>query len=188
MPTAEGEEAKEEPEFKEQEKRDPRDDLFDLLSKQDVQELDAHQPQQEATKKTVEPIANINDVCLSIVLSKMSTEAQQASFKACALGDKKLLGEEMLPYFKAPFAIYGSKSYFILIREVLEEQLTKLDDGKITTDKQSNVLNLLRIYQANVECLVACRIEMKDILPETELRSIKAFQANKLEEVKLFDG
>lgn len=89
----------------------------------------SHKPQKEQKKRFVEPIANINDVCLSIVLSKMSTEAQSASFKATALGDKKLLGEEMLPYFKAPFAIYGSKSYFTLMREVLEEQLSKLDDG-----------------------------------------------------------
>jgi len=33
-----------------------------------------------------------------------------------ALGEKKLLNEEMLPYFKVPFAINCCKSYFILVR------------------------------------------------------------------------
>lgn len=54
--------------------------------------------------------------------------------------------------------------------------------------KQSNALNLLKIYQANIECLVACRIEMKEILPEDELRMLKALQVNVLEEIKLFEG
>ena len=50
-----------------------------------------------------------------------------ASSKAKALCDKKLLAEEMLPYFKAPYAIYGSKSYMILIRQALEEHYTSLN-------------------------------------------------------------
>ena len=35
----------------------------------------------------------------------MSTDAQTTLYKVKALGDKKLLAEEMLPYFKAPYAI-----------------------------------------------------------------------------------
>lgn len=105
MPAAEGEEVKAEPEFKNIEAREPRFDLFELLSKQDEKELYSYQSKPEPKQTTVEPIANLHDVCLSIVLSKMGTEAQTASFKTRALGDKKLLAEEMLPYFKGPFAI-----------------------------------------------------------------------------------
>jgi hypothetical protein len=65
----------------------------------------------------------------------MGCEAMSASFKVKSMGDKKLLNEEMLPYFKSPFAISCCKSYFILIRQALEEELAKLNDGKITTMK-----------------------------------------------------
>ena len=118
----------------------------------------------------------------------MSTDAQTASYKVKALGDKKLLAEEMLPYFKSPYAIYGSKSFLVLIRQALEEHYAKLSDGRITTLKQSNVLNLIYIYQANIECLTACRTEMKHILPESELKLIHALQGRELENTKLFEG
>lgn len=63
----------------------------------------------------------MHELTYSIILSKMSTEAQSASYKARMLGDKKLIGEEMLKYYKAPFSVYLCKSYFILLREQLEE-------------------------------------------------------------------
>ena len=87
---------------------------------------------EEEKKRKTEPIANISEITQAIILSKMSIDAQTVSFKARALGDKKLLAEEMLPYFKAPFAIYGSKSYLIQIRIALEDHFAKLNDGKIT--------------------------------------------------------
>ena len=49
------------------------------------------------------------------------------------------------------------------------------------------MLNLLRIYKANIDCLVAIRIELKHILPEAELHAIVALQQGFLEEIKLFD-
>ena len=122
-----------------------------------------------------------------MILSKMGVEALSASYKVKSMGDKKLLAEEMLPFFKSAFSVSCCKSYFILIRESLEEHIAKLDDGKITTIKQSNVLNLLRIYKANIDCLVAIRIELKHILPEAELRAITALQQGVLEDIKLFD-
>ena len=61
------------------------------------------------------------------------------------------------------------------IRVALEEQIDKLNNGRITLMKQSNVLNLLLIYQANLDCLMACRIEMKQILPNAELKKIQEF-------------
>ena len=43
----------------------------------------------------------------------MSTDAQAISFKIENLGEKELVDEEMLPYYKSPFAINLSKSYFV---------------------------------------------------------------------------
>jgi hypothetical protein len=34
------------------------------------------------------------------------------------------------------------------------------------------VLNLVRVLQANIDCLTAIRVEMKQILPESELKAI----------------
>ena len=63
----------------------------------------------------------------------------------------------------------------IRLRQALDEHITKLNVGKITTMKQSNVLNLLHIYSANIAALSACRIEMGHILPDSELKLIQAF-------------
>lgn len=122
--------------------------------------------------RTSEPIANITEVSQAIILSKMGVEAMSASYKVKSLGDKKLLNDEMLPYFKSAFSISCCKSYFILIRKALDEHIGKLNEGRITTVKQANVLNILRIFQANIDCLTAIRIELKHILPENELRAI----------------
>ena len=72
------EEKKEEPKHK---KKDPRTDLFDLLSKQDDELLDSFSPPREERKRRTEPIANITEICQAIILSKMSTDAQQVSYK-----------------------------------------------------------------------------------------------------------
>ena len=45
------------------------------------------------------------------------------------MGETKLVGEEMLGYYKAPFAVYCNKSYFILLRQALEEHMPKLKQG-----------------------------------------------------------
>ena len=58
-----------------------------------------------------------------MILSKMGVDALSASYKVKSMGDKKLLGEEMLPYFKYAFSVSCCKSYFILIRETLQEHI-----------------------------------------------------------------
>ena len=55
----------------------------------------------------------MHEICQAVILSKMNTDAQSATYKVKSLGEKKLIGEEMLPFFKAPFAVYGSKSYLV---------------------------------------------------------------------------
>lgn len=118
----------------------------------------------------------------------MGKSAQSVSYKARALGEKKLLNEEMLPYFKFPYAVQCTKSNMILVRETLEKHLDQLSEGKVTTLKQSNAYNLIQIYQANIDCVTAIRIELKHFLPESELKAIHAMQYGKLEKVKLFEG
>ena len=173
----------------EEKKKQPRNDLFELLARQDEEELKQWEvPVMHKAPRTTEPIANITEVSQAIILSKMGVEALSASFKVKSLGDKKLLKEEMLPYFKSAFAISCCKSYFILIRQSLAEHISKLSEGKITPIKQANVLNLLRIFQANIDCLTAIRIELKHILPESELKAIHELQTSQLEEIQLFEG
>ena len=132
----ENEEEKKEEKKEDETNRMPRTDLFEMLAKQDEQVLDHYiSPKEEEKKRKTEPIANISEISQAIIFSKMSTDAQAMSFKVKNLGDKKLLAEEMLPYFKSPFAVYGSKSYFIQIRLTLADHFDKLNDGKITTMK-----------------------------------------------------
>ena len=38
--------------------------------------------------------------------------------------------------------------------------------------RQSNVLNLLHIYYANINSLIACRINLKELFDEQELKAI----------------
>jgi len=54
--------------------------------------------------------------------------------------------------------------------------------------KQSNVLNLLRIYIALIDCSTACRIELKKILPDSELHEINKLQNLLVSSIQLFDG
>ena len=56
------------------------------------------------------------------------------------------------------------------VRQALEEHLDILEDGRVDQVKQSNVLNLMHIFQANIDCLVTCGIEMKKLLSTNELK------------------
>lgn len=106
----------------------------------------------------------------------MGTEAQTALFKLKQLGEKKLVAEEMLPFYKRPFSVNLSKDYIVLIRETLCTCLAKLQQGKLSVVDQRNTLNLLFLYQANIDSLIACRIELKHIFDMTELNKIKELQ------------
>ena len=119
------EDAKSEEEKKAEEtKKGKRMDLFEMLSKQDEQVLDLFAPEQVVKKKAPNnsnPIPDVVEMCSAIVLSKMGLHAQEMSYRVKELGEKRLVGEEMLEYYKPPFAVYLNKSYFILIRQTLEE-------------------------------------------------------------------
>ena len=91
-----------------------------------------------------------------------------------------------MEYYKVPFAVNCNKSFLILIRQSLEDHLQKLKQGKITALKQSNVLNLIHIYQANLDSCIACRISLKDLLPEREHNLINLLQYRQLEDIKPF--
>lgn len=90
--------------------------LFDQLSKNhDPIEPEKNQPIEES-KKAAE---NVHDVTLAIILSKMGSEGLQASHKVKVLGDKKLVAEEMLPFYKRQYAVNCSRDYIVLLRETL---------------------------------------------------------------------
>ena len=111
-----------------------------------------------------------------IIFSKMGFNAQEASHKVNELGETKLIGEEMLKFYKSPFAVNCNKNYFIALRQALEEHLAKLKAGNLSKIKQANALNLINIYQANIDSLTACRIELKEILPQNEMDLINVCQ------------
>ena len=161
--------------------------ILHQLLKQDGQ-FDLYKPPQEEQKRTTMSPDNITDICSTIIFSKMSGEARTAQFKITQLKDKRLEGEEMLPYIKAANAVYCSKSYLVALRQCLEEQIDSLNKDELTTQKQSNVLNLLHIYLTNINSLICCRINLKDIFDERELKAITSMQNTKLDSLKLIDG
>lgn len=117
---------------------------------------------------------NIHEVCKAIILSKMSIEAVQASERARLLRESsELSGQEMFAFFRAPYAIKVSSNYLVQIREALEESFDGLNNGRITLIKQSIVLSLLHIFEANINCLIKCRLQMNQVLPLAELKKIQ---------------
>ena len=62
----------------------------------------------------------------------------------------------------------------ISLREALEEHIDKLNDGKIDLLKQSNVLNLLKVYLANMASMTSLRIELVKMLSKKEVQLIQA--------------
>ena len=62
-----------------------------------------------------EPVEGIHENVISVILAKMSTEAQTTCFKLRQLGDNSLEGDEMLKYVKTKFAVNCSKNYFTLL-------------------------------------------------------------------------
>ena len=54
--------------------------------------------------------------------------------------------------------------------------------------KQSNVLNLIHVYFTNINSLLVCRINMKELFDEKELKAMNTFQTKSLDTLHLFDG
>ena len=177
-----GEESQEK-KFVEIKKLDPRNDLFQILTLS----VEDFSPEREESKRRTEPIANIEDITQALILSKMGVEAQTMDYKVTALGEEELEGEEVLAYYKAPFAVSCRLSYMVSLREALEEHIGKLNDGQVTTMKQSNVLNLLRVYTANLQAMFACRIDLIKLFSAQEAQLVKNLQ-NSLDSLKLLDG
>lgn len=93
----------------------------------------------------------------------------------------------MLAYVKTKFTVSMSKSYFIVLRKAICDLIDKVTTGRVTTTVQKNLLDLIHVFIANVECMVACRIQFPDLLPKDELRLLKQMQ-DKLDEIQLFEG
>ena len=130
-----------------------------------------------------------HDQAFAVILSKMGVEAQTALFKVKNLGSKQLVAEDMLPFFKRSYSVYCSRSYLILLRECLEQALEKIsnDQDQVSLFNQANALNLLYLYLANLQSLIACSIQFKIIFSEEEMKALKVLE-DALEKVKLFPG
>ena len=113
---------KKEEEADEETKDTPLTNLFEQLMKDDSDE-DCSDLLKKPEEVKCEPVEGLHDVTLSIILSKMSTEAQTALFKLNQMGDKKLSGEEMLPYVKRKYAVACTKSYINVLTEAISSAL-----------------------------------------------------------------
>lgn len=90
----------------------------------------------------------------------------------------------MLGYYKTPFAVNCSKSFMVVLRQALEDHLSKLKQGSRSTLKQANALNLIKLFQANLDCMKACRIDLKEILPDSEFNLIGILKSRQLADIK----
>lgn len=157
------------------------------LFRQDAQ-FEFFKPQFEERKRTTMSPDNIDDICTAIIFSKMAFEARTVQYKIFLLKEKRLEGDEMLPFIKHPFSNYFSRTYLVALRESIEEQVQKLIQGPMDFIKQSNVLNILHIYSANINSLLACRINLKEIFEEKELKAIHNMQSKCLDSLQLIPG
>ena len=67
-----------------------------------------------------------------MILCEMRIKAQQSLLKLDSLGETIPASEEMLAYFKTPFATFLSRDMFNLIRKNIEELSKKTLEGKVT--------------------------------------------------------
>ena len=117
----------------------------------------------------------------------MGTKAEEVSDQIeKARVNKHPEGNEMLKFFKYPYAVYCSQEYLSLLRETLSSQLSKLqqDGAAITGMQLKNTLNLLTILQANVDCLAMIKIKPKSFLSEEERQRMRDLQ-EQLDQVEL---
>ena len=119
----------------------------------------------------------------------MSVDAQEAVAKIDKLGKNKVADENMLPFFKVPYAVFPTKSFFNYARQALIDMIAEVNDGgPISTLKQSNLLSLLHIYYANVRTLEVCHVDLKDFYETEELEVIREFATESLDQLKLLEG
>lgn len=90
------------------------------------------------------------------------------------MGYKKLKNEELLEYFKVPFAVSLREDFLITLRVFLQESIESvLSSQQHSLVDLMELLNLLKIYSVNVHCLVKCRVDQRVLLSETELTQVR---------------
>ena len=72
----------------------------------------------------------------------------------------------MLPFYKRAFSVNLSKDYIVQLRENLCQCLKRHSEN---IEGQRDALSMIYLYQANIDCLIACRIELKHIFDQAEL-------------------
>ena len=163
--------------------------MFEQLVMQD-RFYDTYSPYEEQKRINNEPpIENVSEICQGIILTKMSVDAQEAVAKIDKLGNKKVVEENMLPFFKVPYAVYPTKSFFNQVRLALVDMIAEINDGgQASTLKQSNLLSLLHIYYANVRTLEVCHVDLKEFFEAEELEVVREFATESLDQLRLLEG
>ena len=65
------------------------------------------------------------------MLSSMAVQADRIEEEILELGDNKLIGAQMLGFFKKQNAVYLTKSMFLSLDSLLKEIITKAAKGKV---------------------------------------------------------
>lgn len=80
----------------------------------------------------------------AVILSIMGVEARTAEYKLNKKGTKKLENDEILEFFKVPFAVALREDFFITLRNLLQESIVAVNSGKRHTPLELfELLNLL---------------------------------------------
>ena len=82
--------------------------LYEQLFTQDAS-FDLFAPVNEERKRTTQSPENVHEISEALIYRQMGNAAQAADYKVSRLGGKRPTGAEMLPYIKAPLAIYGNQ-------------------------------------------------------------------------------
>ena len=81
--------------------------------------------------------------------------------------------KQVFGLFRAPYAVYCKPSFLSLVIANLESHL-RVHQASESEFEQSNVLNLIHVLQANLECMTACGLKPTQILTPDDLEKLEA--------------
>ena len=82
----------------------------------------------------------------------------------------------MLEIYKYRGSVFCSKLYFMKLIQTFEEFVKQYEAGRVTTNMQLDIKNLLHLIKGNIQSLIACRIDIKDLMSQIELSCIGTLQ------------
>ena len=82
----------------------------------------------------------------------------------------------MLEIYKYRGSVFCSKLYFMKLIQTFEEFVKQYEAGRVTANMQLDIKNLLHLIKGNIQSLIACRIDIKDLMSQIELSCIGTLQ------------